>query len=42
VVTDSFLELTAPEIDFETRDPSGEDLRLQMRALAQVCEQERS
>ena len=36
VVTDSFLELTAPVIDFEDTGSVREDLRLQMRALARV------
>lgn len=36
VVTDSFLELTAPDIDFEHTGSSREDLKRQMRKLAQV------
>jgi AcrR family transcriptional regulator len=36
VVTDSFLELTAPEIHFENTGSAREDLRLQMQKLAQV------
>ena len=33
VITDSFLELTAPEIDFVETGSVREDLRLQMRSL---------
>ena len=36
VITDSFLELTAPEIDFVETGSVREDLRLQMRSLIRV------
>ncbi|MGF1472568.1 MAG: TetR/AcrR family transcriptional regulator [Rubrobacteraceae bacterium] len=36
VVTDSFLELTAPDIHFQDSGSTPEDLRLQMQKLAQV------
>lgn len=36
VVTDSFLELIAPEIHFDGTGSAREDLRLQMRALAKI------
>lgn len=40
VVTDSFLELTAPDIHFRDTGSTQEDLRLQMQKLAQVFSSE--